>query len=324
MKILLGGTFSVLHEGHKKMIMEGLKLGELYIGITSDYYPFNKKYEIPPYEFRKREVERFINSMGKKAHISPLNDPFGSTLSPEFDGMIISNETLWFSLKINTIRKSRGIAPLSLYNVGQVLAEDLMPIKSERIIKGEINSEGKRLKELKIAVFTENIEKLKGVENSLKLFIKDFQLESIGIKNEISEPFMNEIRDAAISRIKSSLNYDYFISVEAGVIELFNRSFDIHLAVIKDKYGMESYGISSGLPLNKGIMDELKSGGDLNQVAKKMLNLEGVGKKGGLIYHLSRGVKLRRDLVQEAVVSALTERTSLRLPMVREHVVPLP
>ncbi len=324
MKILLGGTFSVLHEGHKKMIREGLKLGDLYIGITSDSYAFNKNYEIPKFERRREMVEKFIHSMGKDAHISALNDPFGSTLSPEFDGMVVSNETLWFSLKINTIRKSKGIKPLWLYNVGQVLAEDLMPIKSERIIREEISAEGKRLKELKIAVFTGNHEKLKGVENGLRLFLKDYRLESMENTSEISEPFMDEIRQAAISRIKASSDYDYFISVEAGIIELFGKSYDIHLAIVRDKYGVESYGISSGLPLNKGVMDELKSGSDLSQVAKKMLNLEDVGNKGGLIYHFSRGIKLRRDLVQEAVVSALIERTSMSLPIVREHVVPLP
>jgi Predicted nucleotidyltransferase len=57
MKILLGGTFSVLHEGHKKMIMEGLKLGELYIGITSDYYPFNKNMKFHLMNFARERLK---------------------------------------------------------------------------------------------------------------------------------------------------------------------------------------------------------------------------------------------------------------------------
>jgi len=42
-KVLLGGTFSVLHKAHRIMISRGLQVGELIIGITSDSFNFRKE-----------------------------------------------------------------------------------------------------------------------------------------------------------------------------------------------------------------------------------------------------------------------------------------
>ncbi len=324
MKILLGGTFSVLHEGHKKMIDHGLKLGDLYIGITSDNYKFQKNYSVPPYEERKRNVENYIESKNGKAFISPLENPYGSTLSPEFDGMIVSNETLQFSMEINMIRKSRGIAPLTLYNVGQVIAEDFMPIKSERIIKGEINEKGQRLKPIKVRIASKNPEKILGVKSAISQFHGNFQFMEEGAVTEIEQPFGEEIIEMGKSRCNNFKDEDFCISIEAGVMEIFKKYFDVHLAYIKDRYGGTSVGISSGLPLTNLLVDSLKGGINLTETVSKSIGIDSVGSKGGAVFYFSRGIKLRRDLVKEAVLSALMERLSQQVPIVREYVVSLP
>lgn len=316
MKVLLGGTFSVLHRAHREMIMKGARLGELFIGVTSDQFAETKKYAVPPYLERKKNVERYLKEKGLNYVVRELNDSFGSTLDPEFHAIVVSNETFDFVREINYIRKSRGISPLHVENVGTILGDDLLPIKSERIIQGEIDPDGKRIRKLRIALSTENHEKVLGSKSFFSKIFNDFDIETFGGKRDFpSQPMNDEIFEGARRRTEMvSGNYDYFVGIEAGIISYSGRSFDIHVAAVKDCFGKMTYGTSSGLFIGEHLMQDIKEGEELERVIDRMLKINNSGKEKGAIFYLSNGLKSRNELVQEALLSAFTERLGASIP----------
>jgi pantetheine-phosphate adenylyltransferase len=315
-QVLLGGTFSVLHKAHKEMIEKGLKLGNLTIGLTSDSFKFNKRYEVPSYESRKTSLETFLAGMSGRAVIRPLDDQFGVTMDPGYDAIIASNETFDFISNINFMRKSRGIAPLLVVNVGAILADDFMPIKSERILNGRIDENGKRMKQIELVLATKNEEKIKGARLFFNSIFKKFQMNVVEAKGEfLAQPINQEIFESALRRVEGvEEGYDYAIGIEAGVISHSGSSYDIHVAAVKDSLGKVNFGISSGLPLNDSMMNSIKMGRNLEEVTDRLVGTEKSGQVKGAIYHLSKGLKERRQLVEESLISAFTQRIAEAIP----------
>jgi pantetheine-phosphate adenylyltransferase len=151
MKVCLGGTFNILHFGHKKLInkafeVAGLK-GSVFIGLTTDDFVKNK-IKVKPYYKRKITLEKYLKEKGyfSQAYIKPISDKFGPTLEEEFDTIIVSKETVKNAEEINLKRKKRGKKPLEIIQIPMVFAKDGLPISSTRILNKEIDKNGKILK----------------------------------------------------------------------------------------------------------------------------------------------------------------------------------
>jgi len=152
-KVVLGGTFNILHKGHETLFKKAFSVGKVTIGLTSDRFvqKLNKK-EVKKFLERKRNLEKFIfEKFKKKAKIVKINDIFGSTLKEDFDFLIVSSQTFKNGLKINKERKKLRKEPIKILKVKMVLAEDGKPISSTRIIKGEIDNGGRKCLFCKIA-----------------------------------------------------------------------------------------------------------------------------------------------------------------------------
>jgi pantetheine-phosphate adenylyltransferase len=148
-RVAVGGTFNPLHDGHIALLKKAVELsrgGELLIGLTSDEMTRNKDHEVNDYHSRFNDVMKFIKTLGIIPTILKLDDSYGPTIREDFDIIVVSPETHPSGLKINKIRKERGLRPLKIVLVEYVLADDGLPISSTRIWKGEIDSHGKVLK----------------------------------------------------------------------------------------------------------------------------------------------------------------------------------
>ncbi len=316
MRVLLGGTFSILHKAHREMINRGLRMGDLVIGLTSDRFKFNKRYVVPPYETRRVNLKNYLDSIGAFAAIKELIDPFGSTLSPEYGAIVSSNETLDFISTINFIRKSRGIDPLLVENVGEILAEDLMPIKSERIIKGQIDENGIRKRPIKVVLVTKNPTKIDGAKMILSHLFKDYQLVPVEPTREFHpQPMNHETFVGALSRVEGvKEDYDYAIGVEAGIVSFKGLDYDVHISAVRDALGVTNFGMSSGLPMNSSMMEGMKSGKELEEVTNELIGVSDSGDNKGAIYYFSKGLKERKNLVEESILSAFTQRIAEAIP----------
>lgn len=146
-KVAVGGTFDRFHNGHRKLLEEAFKHGEMVvIGVTSNVFA-KKKGNVESCSIRMDNLNDFLTNKHDSFYISRLDDPYGSTIyEKDFDAIIVSEETEPTALKINNIRKDKNMDPLDIIVISLVYAEDRIPISSTRIRKGEIDAKGHLLK----------------------------------------------------------------------------------------------------------------------------------------------------------------------------------
>ena len=181
-KVVVGGTFDIFHEGHKALLRKAFALveedkssslatesrlrdeggkkrealfdfaaarvGEVTIGLTSNILAKNtKKRRVKDFKYRKKELEDFIVKEFKvEPKIVKIEDKLGSTLEEDFDYIVVSPGTHKTALLINKKRQKRNKKPIKIVKIEFVLAEDKKPISATRVLKGEIDRQGKLLK----------------------------------------------------------------------------------------------------------------------------------------------------------------------------------
>jgi pantetheine-phosphate adenylyltransferase len=150
MKVVVGGTFDILHEGHKSLLLAAFKTagkkGVVFIGLTTDEF-VKKQRHISSFNQRKQTLQQFFTKkrITTPFVIQPIQDKYGPTIEGDFDAIIISPETRQTAEEINHLRRQKGKKPLSIIQIPYVLAEDSQPISSTRIRNHEIDTEGRLL-----------------------------------------------------------------------------------------------------------------------------------------------------------------------------------
>jgi cytidyltransferase-like protein len=144
-KVVVGGTFNVLHKGHKAVLTTAFMLGKsVGIGISSD--EFANRFRATPtgkYEDRKKKLIEFVEKFDKEYEIIGINDSYGiATTEPEIDCIVVSEETLLRAEEINAIRFKKGLNKLTIVVVPLMLAGNGKPISGERILNKEIDEDG--------------------------------------------------------------------------------------------------------------------------------------------------------------------------------------
>jgi pantetheine-phosphate adenylyltransferase len=148
MKVMVGGTFDPLHDGHKRLISRSFDLagneGYVVIGLTTDSFASKKIHPISPFEKRKTDLVDYIGENRYPVHwvVEPLHDRYGSAIDADFDAIVVSEETLPVAVEINKLRKDRGRKKVDIHQISCVLADDGRWISSTRIYKGEIDIHG--------------------------------------------------------------------------------------------------------------------------------------------------------------------------------------
>lgn len=147
-KSILGGTFDNFHLGHQKLIDTAFNSSEcVAIGITLPEMYKNKflSEAIQNYEVRKENIKKYLYEKNylNRAQIIAINNIFGNTLEEkDIDVIFATEENIKNVELINSKRKEINFPELKIIIVPYVNDDNGWKITSERIRKGEINSDG--------------------------------------------------------------------------------------------------------------------------------------------------------------------------------------
>jgi len=150
--VALGGTFDTLHAGHRQLLSEAFRLGDVVlIGVTSDQLvaTLHKKHQVRSFSSRVRDLERFLKTRcwSSRARVNALREPYGpAARRKKLQALIVSNGTLASGRRLNRLRQQNGLQPLDLVVVDLLKAVDGKPISTTRIRNGEIDFQGRVLK----------------------------------------------------------------------------------------------------------------------------------------------------------------------------------
>jgi cytidyltransferase-like protein len=149
-QLIASGTFDHLHKGHKLFLEKSFEISdEVIVCITSKSYvkSFKDAERIEDFEVRKKNVVRFLESIGKvnKAIIIPIDDMYGPLLTSQFNpqGIAVTPENKERAEKINKERIKINLPELEIRSVSMNMANDGGVISSTRIRNGEINRNGR-------------------------------------------------------------------------------------------------------------------------------------------------------------------------------------
>ena len=135
----MGGTFDRLHDGHKSLIETALKVSnKVVLGLTTQKMLKRKKYasKIEDYETRKKNLESFINRIGglDRIEIIELNNPYGPPIKePQYEGIVVSQETFLNAIRLNELRESNGFKPLVMIVIPMIMGDDVVRLSSTAI-----------------------------------------------------------------------------------------------------------------------------------------------------------------------------------------------
>jgi len=136
-KVVLGGTFDVLHKGHRALLKKAFGLGDVTIGLTSDKMARKfKKRKVNKFSDRKKAIEKLIKKeIRGKFKVIKIEDKFGPTLKEDFDYIVVSPETYPKAVLINKKRKKAKKRPMKIVKIKFVLGRDKKPISATKLRK---------------------------------------------------------------------------------------------------------------------------------------------------------------------------------------------
>ena len=137
----MGGTFDHLHVGHKFLLRTALKLSKtIEIGLTSQGLLKNKNSpsKLEDYNTRKNNLETFISTFTDINRVSIVeiqnwDDMAKYSQDPEYEGLVVSQETYSNAVKLSEQREAKGLEPLILIVIPLLKDKNNIKISSTAI-----------------------------------------------------------------------------------------------------------------------------------------------------------------------------------------------
>jgi len=168
---------------------------------------------------------------------------------------------------------------------------------------------------MKVIVASKNPGKIEGAKIAFAEYFKEFEIEGIKADSDVSEqPVNDEIYEGASNRVKNlrkiaeeqGKEADFYVAVESGITNKLGEWIIINIAVIEDKNGFKSWGVSAGFPVpQKYVEDIIKT--DLGKVMDIIFNETELRAGKGGIGLLTKDRITRIDLTKQAFIMALTQ-----------------
>src|SRR3989441_4536754 len=224
MRVVLGGTFDILHEGHEALLraaFEG-RPAEVLIGLTTDRFARESRTRVNSYARREGSLTRLLAPRRwRPARIEPIDDAYGPADDlPDLDVLAVSAERYAVAVALNGARTAQGLRPLEIRAVPMALAQDGLPIASRRLRAGLIDRTGRRLKPLRVSVGTDNPVQVRASRRVFQALSLPARVRAVRVRTEVpDQPFGDEALQGAVNRAKAALGGgDFGVGIEAGLV----------------------------------------------------------------------------------------------------------
>jgi inosine/xanthosine triphosphatase len=316
-RVGVGGTFNVIHKGHELLFETAFTVGDaVEVGLTSDEFAKSiKTVPVAPYFQRKSNLAKFLGRYGKPFDIIMISDFKGTAATSEtMDAIVVSPETRGIAEEINQLRRKNTLKPLKIFCIKDVRADDSTRISSSRIIKGEIDKDGRLLRAVRVSVGSTNTVKIDAVRN---IFTQAFGLvDVVSVELELttpSQPLEDGTIEGAIKRARSAIDKtktDFGVGIEAGLFynKVLRRHLDIQYCAIIDSTGKMTVGHGPGFEYPPDVVKAVLEGGTVGDTMSRITEIEKIGHKMGSVGYLSDGMIDRTSLTEIAVLMALIPR----------------
>jgi inosine/xanthosine triphosphatase len=311
-KVGVGGTFNVLHRGHRALLDKAFEVGdEVAIGVMSDAYAASYKKLRVPLETRLGAIREYLSAKKKTYTINIIEEAEGNLMKdPSLTGLVVSPERFTQAEQLSRKRREKGLGELRIYRIGHILADDCTPISSSRVLEGEIDAEGRMLRPLKVHVGSDNPVKIQAVASVLARIYGDVEVTGHRVAvNVPSEPWGDEVERGAIERARKALGgADFGIGVEAGIFERQGDLYDVQYCAVADKMNRVTVGHGSGFKYPPKVSEQLRKGATVGDAFKLLYGQEKSGRGNGAIGFLTHGMLKRSELTEQAVIAAMVPR----------------
>jgi inosine/xanthosine triphosphatase len=309
-KAILGGTFNIIHDGHKALIKRAFELSDdVIIGLTTDEFASKGRKRINPYYLRMKGLIFFLESIRRSAEIVPMSDQFGSALTVEKGYLVVSKETERTGKEINEKRAASGLEPMFISVIDMVKGNSGVELHASNILSGEYSRSGDK-NAMVISVGSMNQVKVEAVRTVMERIYGNVRIIPMKVETGVPEqPFGGDTYRGAVNRAKAAIcGHPLSVGIEAGVFELYGHLYDIQHCAVMDKDGNITVGMGSGFRYPDKVADLVRSGMTVGDAMVKVYGSEAAGKKEGAIGILSKGQLDRKALTEQSVTAAMVPR----------------
>jgi len=155
-----------------------------------------------------------------------------------------------------------------------------------------------------VKVATANPVKVEAIKKAFDRYFNDIEVISFEVDSKVPrQPINQDVFNGAKNRIEElkkvgDLEWDYMVSCEGGLINLYGYWFNVQVVMVEGKDGKKGFGLSQGYQIPPEYVDEV-----INTSVAEVLDRVFDGKGG--IRMLTKGAFTRKDLIKDGTLIAL-------------------
>ena len=166
----------------------------------------------------------------------------------------------------------------------------------------------------KVLIGSGNSVKIESARQSFSKFFKPVEVKGFRVDSGVSaQPFNEDTftgaknRAGRVKRIndEQSLNADFFVGIEGGVLQLHNRWFQFTVIYISDSQHRESFGTTGLYELPDWIVEKLLAGIELSHIIDELAQDSNTREKQSASGFFTNGVVDRLQNYTQAITFAL-------------------
>ena len=166
----------------------------------------------------------------------------------------------------------------------------------------------------KVLIGSENRVKIESTRQSFSRFFKPVEIHGLPADSGVSaQPFNEDTFTGAKNRAEhvrrindeQSLNANFFVGIEGGVLQLHNKYFQFTVIYILDQQHRESFGTTGMYELPNWITKKLLAGNELSPIIDKLAQDSNTREKQSASGFFTNGAVDRLQNYTQAITFAL-------------------